>query len=180
MRIPPLVTVSVVSLLVIFASGCSKGSGVLSAEDKAALLKQVGIAQEAVNEWDFDKMMKFVPPAVINLFGEDAFERAGRLAAAQEKERGTKFIKTEFGEPTTTYQTGKEEVCFVPRTSLIQVQGIQIKSIAYWIAVRTNGDSEWKFIDGAGFQSNKELLWKVFPKLPRNVQFPEWRQEAVK
>ena len=61
----------------------------------------------------------------------------------------------------------------------IEVQGKQIKSKAYWIAIRSIGDSEWKFIDGAGVQSDKEHLWVMFPELPRDVQLPEWKQEAV-
>jgi hypothetical protein len=92
---------------------------------------------------------------------------------------GVKYMKTDFGEPTTTYRAGKEVVCFVPRTSLIQVPGKQIKSKAYWVAIRTDGDSEWKFIDGAGIENNRESLWTMFPELPKDIQFPEWKQEAV-
>jgi hypothetical protein len=154
-------------------------SSALSGEDKAVLLKQAEIIQAAVNESDFDTVMKHTSPALIKLIGKDAFEQAGREAMAQNKAKGIKYIKTDFGEPTTTYQTGKEVVCFVPRTSLLQVRGKQIKSQAYWVAIRTNGDSDWKFLDGAGFQNNKGLLWKIFPGLPGNVQFPEWRQEVL-
>ena len=152
---------------------------VLSPEDKADLLKQTKIVQAAVNQWDFDAMMKHEHPAVFKLFDKDTFEQATRAAMAQFKKMDVKYIKTDFGEPTATYQSGKEVICFVPRTSLFQVQGKRIKSKAYWVAIRSNGDSEWKFIDGAGIENNRKSLWTMFPELPRDVQFPEWKQEAL-
>ena len=55
-------------------------SNVLSAEDKAILLKQAGVVQTAVNQWDFDEMIKHEHPAVYKLYGKDAFEQASRAA----------------------------------------------------------------------------------------------------
>ncbi|MFZ0800154.1 MAG: FKBP-type peptidyl-prolyl cis-trans isomerase [Terriglobales bacterium] len=154
-------------------------SHVLSAEEKAALLKQAELVQSAVNQQDFDTMMKFEHPAAFSLVGKDAFERAGRAAMAQAKEMNFKYLRTEFGEPSATYQAGKEEICFVPRTQLIEVQGKKFNSQAYWIAIRTVGESEWKFVDGAGIENDRESFWTMFPELPRDIRFPEWKQEAI-
>ena len=161
------------------ASGTQVGATVLSSEEKAALLKQVQAAQELFNQQDFDGMMRVMSPAIFKLYNKEAFEKAGRQAMAQLKALGVKYLKTEFGEPSPLYKAGNEIICFVPRTSTIQIQGKLIKSTAYWVAVRPADGSEWKFVDGAGIQNNHALLWQMFPELQKDIQFPEWKQEAI-
>ena len=161
------------------ASGMQGGATVLSSEEKAALLKQVQAAQELFNQQDFDGMMRVMSPAIFKLYNKEAFEKAGRQAMAQLKALGVKYLKTEFGEPSPLYKAGNEIICFVPRTSTIQIQGKLIKSKAYWVAVRSVDASEWKFLDGAGIQNNNASLWQMFPELPKDIQLPEWKQEAI-
>jgi hypothetical protein len=152
----------------------------LSPVEKTALLRQVEIAQTAFNHGDFDTMMRLMHPAVFKLAGgKDAFEKAARAAMDQIKQMGVKYLKTEFGEPSAPYPAGKEIICFVPRTSLIQFPDKTIKSKAYWVAIRPVDGSEWKFIDGAGIEHNRESLWMMFPELQRDIKFPEWKQEPA-
>jgi hypothetical protein len=121
----------------------SQGSGVLSPDEKTVLLKQMEMVQAAINQWDFDTLLKFTHPAVFNLVGgKDAFEKAARAAMDQLKQTGIKFLKTDFGEPSITYKAGDEVICFVPRTSLLQYSQKTVRSQAYWVAIRTAGGSE--------------------------------------
>jgi hypothetical protein len=151
----------------------------LSAVERAELLKQTKAAQEAIDRHDFDAMMKLVAPAVYKLIDKPRFEQQARAAMAQLQALGFKYVTTEFGEPSTPYRVGQDIVCFVPRISLIELQGKRIRSHAYWVAVRPADGAEWKFIDGAAFQVNRASLWVLFPELPKDVRLPEWKQEVV-
>jgi hypothetical protein len=150
---------------------------VLSLEDKSALLKEAEITQTAINKSDVNTMLSHTPDVIFRLFGKDAFEQQARVAMA--KNAGIKFLITEFQDPTNAYQTTNELICFLPRTSTIQVQGRRFRSIAYWVAVRESGDPQWKFVDGAGFQKDSQILWKVFPELPADIRLPEYKQELA-
>jgi hypothetical protein len=152
----------------------------LSSADRAELLRQAQAAQAAVDRLDFDAMIKLLPPAAFKLYDKATFEQQGRAAMAQLKAMGFRYLKTEYGEPTTPFRAGDDIVCFVPRTSLIEIKGRTAKSKAYWIAVRPAGGGEWKFLDGAGIHAKPDLLWRMFPALPRDIRLPEWKQEVVK
>jgi hypothetical protein len=162
------------------AASNSKVSRALSSDEKSALLIQVGNIQAAFNRGDVEGIMNLTHPALFRLFGgRDALEKLTRTTLVQLQQLGAKFLSAEFGEPSPAYLAGNEIVCFVPSTSLIQVQEKRIKGQGYMIAARPIDSTEWKFIDGAGIESNRELLWKMFPDLPRDVQFPVWKQELV-
>jgi len=152
----------------------------LSPAERAELLRQAQAAQAAVDRLDFDAMINMLPPAAFKLYDKATFEQQGRAAMAQLKAMGFRYLKTEYGKPTTSYRVGDDIICFVPRTSLIEIRDRTVKSQAYWIAVRPAGGGDWKFLDGAGIHAKPELLWHMFPGLPRDIQFPEWKQEVVK
>ena len=42
---------------------------------------------------------------------------------------------------------------------------------SYKIAIRSPGESDWKYIHGEPMVKN-DLLWKLFPDFPRDVEFP--------
>lgn len=158
----------------------SKVSRALSPDEKSALLSQAENAQAAFNRGDVETVMNITHPAVFRLYGgREVVEQVTRTAFAQLQQLGVKFLSTVFGEPSPAYFAGKEIVCFVPRTSIIQINGKIIRSQAYWVAARPIDATEWKFIDGAGIEHNREALWTMFPELSRDVQFPIWKQELV-
>jgi hypothetical protein len=151
-------------------------SVVLSAEDKATLLKEAEITQDAFNKSDFDTLIKHTPDVLFRWFGKDAVARGARESRSVANDTGIKYLAVEFREPTETYQTSTEVICFLPRTSVLQVQGRQIRSASYCVAVRENGKPLWKFIDGTAFKDDTRFLRKFFPELPGNLRLPEWNQ----
>jgi hypothetical protein len=156
-------------------------SRALSPDERAALLQQAEKVKTAFNRGDVEAIMDLTHPALFRLFGgREKLEQATRTAIVQLQKLEVKFLSSEYGEPSPAYLAGNEIVCFVPSTSLIQINDKRIKSQAYLVAAHPIDVSEWKFIDGAGIESNRELLWMLFPELPREVQLPIWKQELVK
>ena len=51
-----------------------------------------------------------------------------------------------------TYPAGSEEVCFVPRVSVMEVQGKKVKSTTFMVAVRYPATRDWKYLDGANLR----------------------------
>lgn len=93
-------------------------------------------------------------------------------AMAKIKENNIKYIASELFAPKNIYIAGDEKVCFVPRISIMETQGIKVKSTGYMVAILKKGSSEWKYLDGAGFRKDQSLLWKLLPKLPRDIILP--------
>lgn len=104
--------------------------------------------------------------------GKENFEKITKAAVDQLMQVGVKFIESELGTPTEIYPAGKYEVCFIPRISVMEVQGQKAKSIGFMIAARTKGESVWKYLDGSGIRQNPQLLSMLFPDLDPNIELP--------
>ena len=89
------------------------------------------------------------------------------------------FLSTDYGKPTQLYQAGGEEVCFVPRVTLMKVQDLKVRSTSFMIAIRGKGKGKWSFLDGAGLRNNPKMLPTLLPKLPKNIELPENNQEVL-
>ena len=76
------------------------------------------------------------------------------------------------------YPAGEEEVCFVPRTSVVEIGGKRATSMTFMIAVRKPG-GEWKFLDGAGLRKHPDLLYRLLPDLERGIELPHNMIEAL-
>jgi hypothetical protein len=92
---------------------------------------------------------------------------------------GVKVLSSETGAPTQTYPAGDEEMCFVPRISVMEVQGKKAKSTGFIIAVRRKGSSLWKYLDGTPLRQNPEILRYLFPKLTSDPALPPNKVELV-
>jgi hypothetical protein len=85
---------------------------------------------------------------------------------------GLKVISDDVGEPTRTYAAGDEEVCFVPRTTVLTVDAQTVRSLTFMIAIRQVGGTQWRYIDGAAMQAMPELLRQLLPDLQTDVPLP--------
>lgn len=162
------------------AHGQSAAGQVLAGEEKTKLLEQATVAQNAVNEWNAEEAVKTMPPFFVRMIGEENLRRQVKTSFEECKADGVRFLETTFGEPTAVHVSGAHEVCFVPRTSIVQMKSGNVRSKAFWVAVREKGAVEWKFLDGAPVHTNPKALWGLFPELPEGIAFPEWTQEPVK
>jgi hypothetical protein len=107
------------------------------------------------------------------------FSRTARQALELLKEQGVRFVSSETGSPTETYPAGDEEICFIPRESVLEIGGKRVRSTTFMIAIRPVGGSEWTYLDGSGLRKTPDLLHKLFPALSRDVPLPAITFEPV-
>ncbi len=125
-------------------------------------------------------MIKLTHPSLQNLVGgPEAFAKITRQSVEQIRQSGVRFVSSEVGNPTQTYSAGDEEVCFVPRIPIMEVQGKTAKSTTFMIAIRSIDHGAWKYIDGAGLRKHPELLYQLLPNLERGISLPLNMIEAL-
>ena len=117
-------------------------------------------------------LRKTHPSIYVLVGGKDKLEELTVAAVSQLREQGISFLSSELGDPTELYSAGKEEVCFIPRISLMEMQGSKVKSIGFLVAIREKGGSEWLYLDGSGIRKDQSLLWKLLPDLEKNISLP--------
>lgn len=114
------------------------------------------------------------------LGGKEKFEEMMTKVVKTVMDTGIKFESVKVGEPSKLYQAGDEEVCFVPKESILSMQGRRFKSINYMIAIRSLDTKKWSYLDGSGLKNNKDLLWQLLPKLTKDVELPPNTTEELK
>ena len=104
--------------------------------------------------------------------GKENFEKITNDAISTLDSQGIVFVSADIGKPSKIHSAGKEEVCFVPRISIMEVQGKKAKSTGFLIAIREKGGSKWSYLDGSGLRKDQSLLWKLLPKLSKDIELP--------
>lgn len=149
-------------------------AGTLNEREIAQLKAEIHAMYDAFERGDATPLIAKTHESIYELTGDrEAFEKAARESVAQLSSAGIKFLSSQIGVPTQTYAAGPEEVCFIPRISIMEMQGKRAKSTGYLIAVRKLGTQDWKYLDGAGLRANPELLYQLFPELQRGIDLPE-------
>ena len=155
-------------------------AGTLTPTESEGLRAEVAAITAAVERGDAEDLIKLTHPSLQNFVGgPDVFAQITRQSVSQIRESGVKFVASEVGTPTKIYLAAEEEVCFVPRTSVMEVQGKKIRSSTFMIAIRRTGHGEWKYLDGAGLREHPELLYQLLPNLERGISLPLNMIEAL-
>lgn len=126
-------------MLVVLA-GHAGGATTLGQRDIDTLHSDIQTMTEAFERGDAEPMIQRTHPSLKAMVGGDeAFAEMTRNAVVQLGAMGLTFVSQEIGAPTRVYPAGKEEVCFVPRISVMALQDRQMKSIGYMVAIRPKG-----------------------------------------
>ena len=135
---------------------------------------------ESFKKGDAQKLIDKTHPYLFKLVnGKEAFQAMIMQAAKQLIDRGIKIELEEITQPMDFYRTGEDIVCFIPKTSTITVDETKVKSVSFMIAIKSK-QGKWSYLDGSGLSKNPDLLWKLLPKLPRDVALPENKKEIIK
>jgi hypothetical protein len=155
-------------------------AGTLTEGEADILRSEIATIYSAFERGDAEGIIRKTHPSLKKVFGgEDAFADVTRKAVDQLIESGLRIVSSETGMPTQTYPAGKEEVCFVPRTSVMELQGKKVRTTSFMIAIRKVGETEWLFLDGAGIAKQPELLYRLLPKLEQGVPLPPSSAELI-
>jgi hypothetical protein len=163
----------VTTLVCAFMASSSATAATLDASEIAQVKLEITSMYDAFEHGDAKALLAKTHESLYKLTGgKEAFEKATQQAVDQLRGSGIKFLRSELGTPTQTYVADEEEVCFVPRVSVMEIQGKQAKSTGFMIAIRKLGTDEWKYLDGAGLRKNPDLLYLLMPKLERGIELP--------
>ncbi len=168
------------ALAVLLSSVIPVFSGELEAADKKDLAIRVTTMVDGFRKGDAETVIRMTHPSIYGLAGDkEAFEAMVRDAMKSIKETGLEVQEARVGEPSRTWQAGKETICFVPVSLVFSLKDKKIRGISYYVAVKGGASNEWLFLDGSGFKGQPEALKQILPGLPADVVLPEIRQEPV-
>lgn len=136
--------------------------------------KDVILMTKSVERGESEKIIERTHPSLMKLVGgKEAFEKMTRTAMEQLQAMDIKYISLDVGTPSRLYPAGEEEVCFVPRVTVLEIEGQRMKSTSFLIAVRRVNGTEWKYLDGAGLAKNPQMLYQLLPKLQKGIPLPK-------
>lgn len=145
----------------------------LGKTDVDVLRRDIDAMMAAYEQGDVEAMLRKTHSSLFKLVGDrDAFSRTAQQALDQLKAQGVRFVSSETGVPSDTYPAGDEEVCFVPREAVLEIQGKRVKSSTFMIAIRPAGGGEWTYLDGSGLRQNPQMLRTLLPALSHDVPLP--------
>ena len=170
-----------ISILLIISLSISLHSIELTKAEVDKVTLEVYSIIDAFNKGDEKVLTEKSHISIVQLMGgKESFSKVLKQGMQNLRQIGTKYQNIQIGKPTKFYLAGKEEICFVPNKSTLTTKDQKYKSIGYMIAVRKKGTQNWKYIDGAGFQRNKKLLWVLLPKLEKKIVFPPFESKEIK
>ena len=152
--------------------GSSTMAETLPASEGAKLVAEVTEMSESFNRGDVELLIRKTHPSVFkHAGGEEAFMNALEEGLEQLMAMKLKFESFELDPPGALYSAGEEDVCFLPKVAIMELNGQRYKSTSYMVAVR-DSNGNWKYLDGAVQQKKPELLWSFLPELPKDVKLP--------
>ncbi|MES2898920.1 MAG: hypothetical protein V4723_04280 [Pseudomonadota bacterium] len=155
-------------------------AGTLSAKETDTLKTDIELMYAAFESGDARILLNKTHSSVYRLSGgKRALQESLRKAMLYLREHHVKYIQSELGSPTATYTAGSEEVCFVPRTSVLGINGKRVKTTGFLIAIRSLSGGSWKYIDSAALIENPELLRTLLPKLHIPEELPKNSTELL-
>lgn len=160
-------------VVLVFYFSAQAGAGELNKKEIKALHADIRSMYSAFEAGDPDLFIKKTHPSIYSMVGgKDNFSKTTKSAVSSLSSQGIVFISADLGKPTKLYTVGKEELCFVPRVSVMEVKGQKAKSMGFLIAIRKQGETKWSYLDGSGLRKDQSLLWKLFPNLTKDLNLP--------
>lgn len=145
----------------------------LNKAEASNLLKAIDEVQTAYESGNTDYIIKTTHPVLFKLTGgKEAGVAMIRQLVTRMSASGVSIESSKHGTPTRLYQAGEEEICFVPKDSIMALKDKRIRSISFIIAIRPASGGDWLFLEGSGLLRNPQLLWTIFPKLSKQVTPP--------
>lgn len=167
-----------IALWCLFAG--TAAAGTLTDSEADILRSEIATISSAFERGDAEVLIRKTHPSLKEVLGGDkAFADVTRKAVDQLMESGLRIVSSETGMPTQTYPAGKEEVCFVPRTSVMELQGKKVRATSFMIAIRKVGEADWLYLDGAGIGKHPDMLYRLLPKLERGIELPPNTMELI-
>lgn len=161
------------STILVVSSVCHADENELNTKEIEKLHLTIEKMYAEFEKGNIDLLIEMSHASIYNLAGSKKnLEEITKHAVSVMISQGMVFVSSRLGNPSKLYSAGEEEVCFIPRVSIIKFQEKVYESTGYLVAIRAKNSSDWRFIDGSGFNNNQDLLWQLLPKLSKNIELP--------
>lgn len=135
---------------------------------------------DAMDSIKIDQVLQLTHPSIYgDSSGKEKFSEHLKLLKAENTKLKTSVIGSSLGKVSETMKIGDQEIVFIPRNYSID-RGEQVQKIqTFAIAIRSNKNEKWRFIDGGFFGPDSKAILEFFPKLPKNTKFPIMKSTYV-
>lgn len=138
----------------------------LTDAERTSLLTAAEAMQKGFENGDADVIIQGTNKVITKIIPQEQFEALTRQAMVLMKD--IKFESNAYGEPTECWKVKDGELCFLPRKSVMVLQGRRVSSVAFFICVLEGG--KWTFLDNASVSEKPEMLWQLFPELSKDAK----------
>ena len=139
--------------------------------DSDVIKKQAELTAKALVNDDYETLIKFTYPKVIELVGgRDKMISLIKKGKIEMGQQGISFDKVIIGKPSKTVIAGDEIHCLVPQTVYMKVPKGKLKSETQLLAVSRDNGSNWFFIDAVSL--NKDNIKRVLPNYNFDLVLP--------
>ncbi len=140
---------------------------------------QAEIMVNATLNKDYDKLIDFTYPKVVELAGDKAKMLSAIQASMDNMTKsGMKLISYTVLEAVEMKNIGGIIYCIVPSVLKIDHPKGILQQQGFMIAISVNKGIDWKFIDGTS-QKNKSNFKIMIPEAFELLTLPEWRQPVM-
>ncbi|MGE8684050.1 MAG: hypothetical protein ACN6OV_06130 [Acinetobacter sp.] len=138
------------------------------------IAKEIKDIGTALNKGNYALITEKTDSSIINYAGgKDKYNAILELAANSFKQNKIYVSQVETYAPKQSYIIGRNEFCAVPKQVTISMNGRKMTGdLSFMLAVRPIESKEWKYIDGTGLQKNPDMIYTLFPDLPRESKIP--------
>ncbi len=149
-------------------------------EDVSTINKDLKIMLNGMFSGDVEVFMEKTNPKLFPLLGgKENFSKFTQEALSQLDLMGVKIISTEHQIPGRFYAAGNNMLTIVPRTTVMEIEGQRLKTTGFMVAIKNTETNSWTYLDGSGLREDRSMLWKMFPELTADIQFPENKIEKI-
>ncbi|MBD1394441.1 hypothetical protein [Mucilaginibacter glaciei] len=144
----------------------------LFAQSKVALKKQANIVVNAIMASDYNTVVNYTYPKVIEMSGGK--QKLVQLLTAgmnQMKAGGMSIKSAAVGEPGKFYKAGSEIHCLVPQSIRVATATSSIVGNSNLLAVSRDGGKNWTFLDLN--KNTIQAIPKIFPNFNKDLKIPE-------
>jgi hypothetical protein len=143
----------------------------LTQTEQAELWETTDKLWAAMDANDVDAILDMTHPRLFEMAGgKEAMRKAAKETIADLDAAGIQYESIEKGELSSVYTSKDGYVVFVPRTTIAMIDGKRVRAETFLIAVGDSG--RWKFLDSNALRKAPDLLRKLVPGLPSELNLP--------
>lgn len=148
---------------------------IMNSDEAKALSIQAKKYLRSIEVGDAETFLRKTHPAIFRAGGtRDDWEK-GIRQNLKTLAMVTRVERFQWGAISPVYLSDTDEVCFITKTSVVQVADKRHHVVDYLIAARDVGTTEWFFLTGGGTGENPQLMWVYFRDLPKDLKLPPFK-----